>query len=355
MYKKVVIKIGTNVITRDDGMLDEKIIEKIAHELSALISQKIEVILVSSGAMGAGRGIIKIDEKTDKIVRRQILSSVGQIKLMETYSRFFQKQNQTCAQILATKEDFRDRHHYLNMRSCLSALLKEKVIPIINENDAVSIDELMFTDNDELAGLISAMLNADALIILTSVDGIFNKDPNDKTAKVISKIHPGEKHFISSITNTKSLFGRGGMSTKTGIAEKMASLGIVTHIINGKDPSNIQKLLNNTEIGTTFLPRKKSSNIKKWLAYNEDQKAAVHINEGAATSITTPNKAISLLPVGITKISGEFKKGDIISIIDPTGQKIALGRASYSSTTANKHLGQKNQKPLIHYNYLLLV
>src|ERR1700712_3441477 len=176
-YHRIIIKIGSNVITRADGLPDTERIAHLVNQIAEIKEQGKEVILVSSGAVASGRSLITVTDKYDAVATRQLLASIGQVKLINTYSHLFEKFDILCSQVLVTKEDFRDRLHYLNMKNCLEILLQHQVIPVVNENDVVSVTELMFTDNDELAGLIAAQLDADALIILTNVDGIFTGDP----------------------------------------------------------------------------------------------------------------------------------------------------------------------------------
>src|SRR3569832_325862 len=187
-YQRIVIKIGSNVFTQPDGLPDNARIAHLVEQVAAIKKQGKEVILVSSGAMASGRSMITVSEKSDAVAARQLLASIGQVKLINTYSTLFGEYDMLCSQILVTKEDFRDRLHYLNMRNCLEVLLQHHVIPVVNENDVVSVTEFMFTDNDELAGLIASMLNAQALIVLTNVDGIYDGDPKLPESNVIDEI-----------------------------------------------------------------------------------------------------------------------------------------------------------------------
>lgn len=354
MYKRVVIKIGTNVITQNNGLLDLEILGNLIKQVSQLKKNGIEVILVSSGAMGAGRSLVKLDAKTNAVIKRQVLASVGQPKLINTYSELFSKYSYVCAQILATKEDFRDRLHYLNMKNCFLGLLQDNIIPIVNENDVVSVTELMFTDNDELAGLIASMMGANALIVLTNVDGIFNGDPKDPSSKVIHKIYE-TKDIKSFISTEKSEFGRGGMLTKCAIGNKVSKVGITMHIANGKTANILLDILTNKEVGTTFIPTKDASGIKRWIAYSQGyEKGIIYINEGAEKALSNHLKATSILPIGVIKITGEFKKGDIVKLCNEKEESIGLGVVQYTSEKAKNLIGQKNQKPLIHYDYLFL-
>jgi glutamate 5-kinase len=354
-YQKIIVKIGTNVITRENGLLDLQVMQSLVDQIALLKKEKVEVIVVSSGAMGAGRSLLTLSEKSNDVVKRQILAAVGQPKLINTYAGLFAGHDYICAQILATKEDFRDRIHYLNMKNCFTALLKDNIVPIVNENDVVSVTELMFTDNDELAGLIASMMDVDALVLLTNVDGIFDGSPKDKNSRLIATIDSNESNFRSYVSPEKSLFGRGGMLTKCGIGHKMALVGITTHIANGKAENILLDIYHKKPVGTTFLLQKDASSVKRWIAHSEGfEKGTVFINQGAEMALSSRDKAISLLPVGVTKIDGNFEKGDIIRICNEKKANIGLGLAQYNSQKAVSLIGQKGQKPLIHYDYLFL-
>lgn len=353
-YRRIVIKIGSNVLTQSNGLPDQERIGKIVDQIAAIKQQGIEVILVSSGAVAAGRSLITVSEKYDAIVTRQLLASIGQVKLINIYAGLFEQHNLLCSQVLVTTEDFKGRQHYLNMKNCLEILLQHDVVPIVNENDVVSVTELMFTDNDELAGLIASMLNAQALFLLTNVDGIYNGDPGLPGSSVIREVVESEIDFSSFITSGKSQFGRGGMITKTTMAQKTARLGIAVHIANGTRDNILSDVLDGKAIETHFLPTKTASEKKKWIAHSE--KAAtgvVQVNAGAREALLS-NKATSLLPVGITGILSDFKKGEIIKLIDDNNGLIGLGIAEYGADKARESMGQKNQKPLVHYDYLYL-
>jgi len=353
--KKIVIKIGSNVLTQTNGLLDLQRMESLVAQVAALRQAGRQVVLVSSGAVAAGRGIVQLPDKAEAIAKRQVWAAVGQVQLMQVYSRLFAQHQITCSQVLVTKEDFRDRQHYINMKNCFTALWQHDVLPIVNENDVVAVTELMFTDNDELAGLIAAMLDVDTLCILTNVEGIYTGNPAESTSRLLTEISPS-MDLSKYIVAQKSNFGRGGMLTKANIARKVAKLGIGVHLANGKKENILTNLLlQQAAIGTYFHPTKKADKIKKWLAYTDGfAKASVVVNEGAKTALLS-DKAYSLLPVGIVKIEGEFEKGDIIKIIDTQQQVIGLGMAQYSAAKATEKIGQKQQKPLVHYDYLFLV
>jgi glutamate 5-kinase len=359
-YKRIVVKVGTNVITGSDRLLDGETMPHLVEQIAALRRAGVEVILVSSGAVGAGRSQVQLSDKVDAVSARQIWAAVGQIQLFQTYKELFTPHALVCAQVLATREDFRDRKHYLNMKNCFFALLQQGIVPIVNENDVVSVTELMFTDNDELAGLIAAMVGADALMLLTNVDGIFDAPPSQPNAQLISRIDPDDlstkRHLSTAVSSEKSSFGRGGMLTKSSIAYKSAAMGITVHIANGKAQRTIERLTEGAPLGTTFVAHKTASSVKRWIAHARGyEKGSIFINAGAAQKLLDTNKASSLLPVGITRIEGDFEKGDIVKICDAEGTTLAFGVAQYGSESAQNLIGLKNQKPLVHYDYLFIV
>ncbi len=353
--KLLTIKIGSNVITDNNGYPDRNFITKISRQIAELKKEGNHVLLISSGAVAAGRSIYNFDKKTDTIAQRQVLSSLGQVKLISLYKEIFEEQNMLCSQVLVTREDFRSRNHYRNMQNCLAALLNNNIVPIINENDVVSITELMFTDNDELAGLVSAMMNSDKLIILTNVDGVFDGDPDHENTQLIDVFDRKKINVDQIVSNgKKSGFGRGGILTKCHTAEKIAKMGIQVFIANGRTEDVLTKIQKKEKIGTYFPAKKVASAIKKYIGHSlEEIKGMVMINSGAK-EVLLSSKANSLLPVGVTKVVGEFKKGDIIKIVDEHNQELGLGLARIGSNKAEEIVGQKNQKPIIHYDHLYL-
>lgn len=354
LVKRVLVKIGSNVLTLSSGLPDEKRIAHIVEQVIELKNSGCEVILVSSGAVAAGRSVVKDTESLDRISRRQVLAATGQIELMKIYSNLFQEHNFSCAQVLVTKESFRTRGHYLNIKNCLEGLLKCEVIPIINENDVVSITGLMFTDNDELSGLVASMLSVESLFLLSNVDGIFTAHPSEPGAKLITEYIDKEVDLEDAVSDVKSEFGRGGMLTKAKTAKKIARLGIDVYIGNGTKDNVIRSILAK-ETGTFFKadPRE-TSNVKKWLSHSADfSEASIMVNDGAKEALFS-TKATSLLPIGVIKIKGTFKKGDVINIVDRKNKSIGLGKVSCNSDKANEIIGEHDHFPLVHYNYLIL-
>lgn len=351
--RRIVVKVGTNVLTAQNGLLDEAVMESLVGQIVHEREGGAQVILVSSGAMAAGHAKVNPARKLGKVAARQVLAAVGQAELIHLYGSLFRKHDVTCAQVLATKEDFRDRRHYLNMRDCFSALIQEGIIPIVNENDVVSVGELMFTDNDELAALIASMVGADALILLTSVDGI-QVTGKDGTTTVLKTV-TSESDWKDHIRHEKSSFGRGGMQTKCRNAQKLSGLGIITHIANGTEPHVINRILSGEGLGTTFPAKKMTASVKRWVADGTGkEKGTIIINRCARQTLLSTGKAVSLLPVGVVKIEGEFSKSDLVRIMDEDGGEVGLGVAQYSSQTARDAIGKRGQKALVHCDYLHL-
>jgi glutamate 5-kinase len=355
MYKRIVIKVGTKVLTDDAGGIDIDVLTHLVEQIVAFKKQNIQVVLVSSGAMNAGRSLVTISD-SNPIAQKQVYAAVGQIKLMATYADVFSKHSTVCAQVLATKDDFRDKLHYFNMRTCFENLLTNNIIPIVNENDTVATTELLFTDNDELAGLVASQINAQAVIILTSVEGFLSGDPADPESKVISEIHfDHASTFQKYISPNKTDFGRGGMLTKFNIAKKLTLQGIAVHFVNGKRKNVLNELLSGAPIGTKFLPHSKSSPLKRRIAYSEGlTKGVVTVNKCAEDLLLSKTKIVSLLPVGIIKIAGDFNKGDIIEIVGEQNQKLGFGVAQYSSSMAHALIGTKKARPIIHYDHMFI-
>ncbi|MEO1259433.1 MAG: glutamate 5-kinase [Bacteroidota bacterium] len=348
--KRIVVKIGTNVLTAQNGTLDIAVIADLVAQVAEAKRGGTEVLLVSSGAVGAGKAVLHLPEKLNQVTKRQVYSSVGQVELMRWYTELFRQQGMHCAQVLATKEDFRDRLHFVNMKRCLLALLRDNIVPVINENDVISISELMFTDNDELASLTASLINADGLVILSNVAGVLDENKNP-----IPVIKHNDTSVYDKITTKKSSFGRGGMLTKLRMCQQAAKLGIHTFITNGKKRP-LLPLLRGEEVPCSYFPAgKKTSNLKHWMARSEIQsEGIVVVNEGAAHILQDVSKAASLLPVGITAVKKPFKKSDVIAIENERGNLLGIGVAAYGSKRLESVIGQQGEKELIHYDYLFV-
>ncbi len=353
---KIVIKVGTQAILSNDGTVLESTMQTLVEQIAFLQKEGHQIILVSSGAVGSGRKVAREllgKEYGSSTGEKQVLASLGQHELMHVYSNMFKNYGILASQLLLTKQEFHTRQHYLNISRLLKEILQQKnIIPIINENDSVAIEELMFTDNDELAGLIASQINADKLIILTSVKGVYNGNPNHPESKLISIINPVIDGW-PEVSTSKTSQGRGGMITKLGIARKMSELGITTHICSVHEKNIIHEIMNEKNIGTTILPTKKKSNLKRWRAFSDSKQSGVIFVNSCLLEIIKENKrVISLLPIGIEKVKGEFKKGDLVEIYSPIGDKIGVGIARYHSEKLKEYLGQKGKPEFIHYDQL---
>ena len=345
------------MLTRADGTLDMTRISALSDQISTLHKRGIEIVLISSGAVASGKSVMSVNKKMDEVDRRQLFSAVGQAKLINHYWELFREHGIIVGQVLTTKENFADRHHYLNQRNCMQVMLRNNVLPIVNENDTVSVQELMFTDNDELSGLIATMMDMEALIILSNVNGIYDGDPQSTTTKIIEKITP-EQNIEEFILPQKSSFGRGGMRTKINIARRVAEQGIDVFVANGRSENILLKILDSESsetVYTHFIASKNNvSSVKKWIAQSEGfAKGKIYINE-KATAALAATKAVSLLPVGIVRIEGEFEKDDLVKIFDNEEKLLGIGKTQYDSKKARLLLGQKNQKPTVHYDYLYI-
>ena len=355
-FTRIAVKVGSNVLARRDGTLDVTRMSALVDQIAELDKSGVEIILISSGAVASGRSEIHPQKKLDSVDQRQLFSAVGQAKLINRYYEHFREHGIPVGQVLTTKENFSTRRHYLNQKNCMTVMLENGVIPIVNENDTISVSELMFTDNDELSGLIASMMDAQALIILSNIDGIYNGSPADPESSVIREIEHG-KDLSSYIQASKSSFGRGGMLTKTNIARKVADEGITVIIANGKRDNLLVDLLQHPEetICTRFSPSNEPvSSVKKWIAHSEGfAKGEIHINE-CATDILNSEKAASILPIGITHIEGEFEKDEIVRIMDFQGNQVGVGKANCDSKQAREAMGKHGKKPVVHYDYLYI-
>lgn len=355
-FRRIVVKVGSNVLTRTDGTLDTDRMAALADQIAALHRAGVEVIVVSSGAVAAGRGVIAAGHRLDAVSARQLYSAVGQVKLIRRYYELFDARGIVCGQVLTTKQDFETRRHYLNQRNSIRVMLENGVVPIVNENDTISVTELMFTDNDELSGLVAAMMGAEALVILSNIDGIYDGSPSDPASQVIRRVAPG-RDLSQYIDTARSSRGRGGMTTKSRISSRVAGEGIEVVIANGRRDNILTDLIltDRDVVCTRFeaAPRP-ASGVKKWIASSEGfAKGALHLDAGAAAAVSQ-SKAASILAVGVTAVEGDFERDDIVRILSPEGAPLGVGRISCDSATARRNLGRKGLKPLIHCDYLYL-
>lgn len=354
---RLVVKIGSNVLTRPDGKLDVTRMSAIVDQVAALRRDGHEVVMVSSGAVASGRGELKTTpRKLDSVAQRQLFSALGQAKLINLYYDLFRDYGIHVGQVLTMKESFGTRREYLNQRACMEVMIDNGVIPIVNENDTVSVTELMFTDNDELSGLIASMMDADVLVILSNIDGIYNGSPADPQSEVIREVAPG-RDLSDYIQQEKSGFGRGGMTTKCTVARRVADEGIRVIIANGRREDILTDLVRRPDsvVHTEFVPAGgEVSTVKKWIAHSASfAKGVVRINDRAAEALKG-DRAVSLLMVGVTAVEGDFEEGDIVSIVDTVGNSVAIGRSNYAADEARRLIGHHDVRPMVHYDYMYM-
>jgi len=356
--QRIVVKIGSQVLCDPNGALNRDVLGSLVNQASRLAADGWQVLVVSSGAVAAGGGIPpdQLRRISDPVARKQVMAATGQVRLMETYRKLFRQQGLTVAQVLTSKSDFQTRRHYLNMRGCIEALLTAGIVPVVNENDVVAITELMFTDNDELAGLLAGMVNADLLCLLSTVPGVYDGDPEDPDTQCIATWDDDKYPFEEVVQRGTSALGRGGMHSKLALARKTAKLGTEVVIADGADPEILVKVTSAERAGTRFPAQGETSPAKRWLASADGHAAGyVSINDGAAAALLDQSRLTSLLPVGIDAVEGPFNAGDVVQIRDPAGRVLGCGRARYGFEEANRLKGRRGQKALIHYDYLYLV
>lgn len=350
------MKVGSNVLTRPDGKPNVTNLSSLVDQIAELRSMGHEVVLVSSGAVACGRGAISPRHQLSAVAQRQLYSSIGQIRLINLYHQLFSQYDIVVGQVLTQKDNFNSRSAYLNQRACMLTMLEAGVIPIVNENDTASLTELMFTDNDELSGLIATMTDADTLVILSNVDGIYTGAPGLPDSRLIERVAPG-RDLSEYVVAAKSGFGRGGMGTKCGIARKVSGEGVAVIIARGDRPGVLVDLMSRpSEVPHTLFEPSPAplTPIKRWIAHSGSfAKGVVRVNGRAAEALRS-DRAVSLLPVGVTAAEGEWEEGDIVSLIDPEGLTVGMGRASLSSADTVAAIGKRGGRPVVHYDYLYL-
>ena len=343
--KRIVIKLGTNVIRADDGSMSLPRIFSFIENISSLVKSGKEVIVITSGAVGMGKKKLGLESTTGTALK-QACAAIGQSKLMAIYESGFVSYGLVAAQILLTEDDFSIRTRYLSLRTTMNKLLELGVTPIINQNDTVSTIEIApryadmqvcFSDNDKLSALVASELDADLLIILSDVDGLYDKNPKENPdAKIINKVDEVTDEILA-LGSGASEGGRGGMITKLKAAQMVTRYGGRVLIANGKVPYIIKKIFDGEEYGTMFLPQKESlSDKKRWIGYATNIIGKLVVNDGAKKALLNQK---SLLPIGVVDVVNEFNKGDVVSIIDEKGYEFARGIVNYSSESCKKVSG----------------
>ena len=363
--KKIVVKVGTRLLTYETGKLNLGIIEKLVRELADLKNQGKDIILVSSGAVGAGIGKLGLKYKPVQIPEKQAVAAVGQGVLIQFYEKLFAEYGHVVAQVLLTREDIENRGRYINSRNTLLHLLKFNAIPIINENDTISTEEIEFGDNDRLSALVSTLVNADLLIILTDIDGLYTANPRlDPTAKCIPLVEVISEELKSAAGTTGEMMATGGMITKLQAAEIAMSAGIDMVIADGHHENILKRIISGEPTGTYFCAQGGHlRSRKRWIAFAQKVKGTIIIDQGAENALKIQGK--SLLPSGIIQVNGEFTRGETISIVGPEGEEIARGLVNYSaqelrqimgckSIEINGILGYSSEEEVVHRDNLVL-
>ncbi len=363
--KRVVVKIGTSVLLGSDKRVSSAKAERFARQIKALNDRSVEVIVVSSGAIACGMEALGITKKPKEMAKKQALASVGQSILMRMYMDAFARSGLKVSQVLLTHEDTKSRSRCLNLLNTIDTLLGMNVVPIINENDTLSFKEIMFGDNDNLSALIAQITNADLLLLLSDVDGLYDRDPNRFAgARLIGSVRKIDEHTEKLAGGTHSEKSVGGMRSKLEAAKKAGHYGIPTRLVKGDAENVVVRVLNGEELGTLFMAKEKLPRKKCWIAYAFKAKGKLWVDEGAERAITS--RGGSLLPSGITKVEGDFSRGECVEISSRSGHTVGRGIANYSSsdvtqikgsksTEIEKKLGYKYTEEVIHRDNMVVL
>lgn len=341
--RTVVIKIGTNVLSLDDGRLNLGRVEKIAEQVHAIIESGKRVVLVSSGAVGAGMDRLGLSRRPDDLPHLQAAAATGQAYLISCYDQALQKYGYHAAQLLLTTDDFNSRTRYLNMRNTLRTLFELGTVPIINENDTVSVDEIKFGDNDSLAALVTNLAESPLMVILTGVDGLFDGNPSYPESRVIPLVQSWDDDIFQHVANVKSQLGTGGMGAKLQSIKAATAVGENVIIANGHNDSVLLDILAGKEVGTLFVAQGPALTAwKRWLGYAVTPEGRITLDSGACRAVCDSGK--SLLAVGIVKSEGQFVMGDVVSILASDGAEIGRGLTNYDSGIVSKISGRNKSE-----------
>jgi len=340
-YNSIVVKIGSSSLTDKSGKLDKNKLKSYVDEIASLVKDKKKVILVTSGAIASGSSHLGIKGKPKSIPEKQASAAVGQSRLMHEYELAFRTHGITVAQILLTRDAIADRERYINARNTIGALLEHGAVPIVNENDTVSIDEIKVGDNDNLSALVASLMGADLLLMLTDVEGFFMKDEDGKSY-LVDEVKEVTRE-MEDAAGHPSTQGTGGMITKLQAARIAMYCGVTAVIASSADPALIGKTASGKKIGTKFVPKiSKLESRKRWLAHGLQRKGIITIDGGAETALM--KKGSSLLPVGIIRVDGEFGQGEAVSIVDESGRELARGLINFSRDELDKIKGLKTDR-----------
>lgn len=356
LYKRIVAKFGTNLLTGGTDRLNQKVMSSLAQQIAQLKSDGHEIVIVSSGAVAAGRQKLGLKKKRKDIPFKQVLASVGQSQLMHIYEQLFNKHNITVAQALLTKSDLSHRAGYLNARNTLLALIELGVICIVNENDVVATDEIggaRFGDNDNLSAMVANLIDADLLMLLTDIDGLYTSNPQiDPDAKLISKVEKIDNRIQRLASRDSGVRGVGGMATKIEAAKLATACGITVIIDSGLKPDTLRQIILGNRTGTIFIPASnKIESKKRWMLTGLACKGKLIIDSGASLALQKRSK--SLLPAGIINLEGKFQRGDVVDIFDMKDNRLGCGISNYNSTEiiAIKGADSRSVSSILGYEY----
>lgn len=361
--KRLVVKIGSSSLTYATGKLNIEQIEKLVRQMVDLHNRGLDVLLVTSGAVGAGLGKLGLEKKKRTMPEKQAAAAVGQGILLHMYEKIFAEYGVVVGQVLLTREDFADRRRFLNARNTLQAMIRFHIIPVINENDTVAVDEIKLGDNDNLAAMVAGLVDADLLVMLSDVDGLYDGDPKKPGARLLNEIHEITEEIESLAGGAGSRVGTGGMATKIQAARIAMHSGLVTVIARASENDVIRRVVAGEPLGTAFWPSVRLVQKKKWIAYGATVCGRIFVDSGAARALQKHGK--SLLPSGVTGVEGRFDVGNTVSVIDPDGKEIARGIVNYCNADVDRIrgrntgeiadiLGHKDYDEIIHRDNLAL-
>lgn len=343
-FKRLVVKVGTSSLTHPDGLLHRERMSRLAGELAALWREGREVILVTSGAVGAGMGRLGLSERPRTLPEKQALAAVGQGLLMHTYGELFAAYGQVVAQVLLTGDDLADRGRYLNARHTFATLLQYRVLPIVNENDTVAVEEIRLGDNDTLSALVAGLVDADLLIILSDTAGLFTGDPrSDAGARpipVVREITPA----LERLAGGAGALGTGGMATKLAAARLAMEAGIPLALASSEEPGVLERLVRGEGDGATWFlpPRGRLGSRARWILSGSPVRGTLVVDAGAAEALLVGGK--SLLPIGVRQVEGRFRPGNVVRVTDAAGNELARGIVNYSAADLRRIMGHASQE-----------
>lgn len=343
--KTIVVKVGTRVLTHPDGRLNHERIDRLAEEIHAIGQLGKRVVLVSSGAVGAGMSLLELPSRPTDLAKLQAVAAVGQVHLIQSYDRTFAKFGRRAAQVLLTYEDVDDRARYLNVRNTLLSILEYGAVPIINENDTVSVEELKttFGDNDRLAALVTNLIRASLLVILSDIEGLYDGDPAKAGSQIVPTVEAIDEKVLGFVRDKKTGLSKGGMASKLEAARIVTTAGENVIIASGRRLDVLAQLMAGEPLGTLFLAQgKQISPFKRWLGFTAQTRGRVLVDAGARKAVVEQGK--SLLAAGVVDSQGDFRKGDVVALCDSEGVVVARGLSNYSSAELDKIKGLRSEK-----------